>query len=71
MFGGRISQEVVGHLVYGLLEQSHVLEMGRVRQLLGHELISIYFNDRPNGFWAKHNAIGSAPMALVGLKPSF
>ena len=71
MFGSGISQEVVGHPGYGLLEQSHVLEMGRVRQLLGHELISIYFNDWPNGFWAKHNAIGSAPMALGGLKPSF
>jgi len=71
MFGGGISQGVARHSGYGLPEQSHVSEMGRTGQLPNHELISIYFNGRPNGFWAKHDAIGSGPMALVGLKPSF
>ena len=71
MFGGDISQEVVGHPGYSLPEQSHSSEMRCARQLPSHELMSIYFNDQPNGFWAKHDAIGSAPMTLVGLKPSF
>ena len=67
----RISQGVAGHLGYGLPEQTHASELGRVEQLPGHELMSIYFNDRPNEFWAKHEAIGYAPLALVGLKPNF
>ena len=71
MFGGGISQGVARHPGYGLPEKSHSLEMGRAEQLLNHELMSIYFNDQPNGFWAKHDVIGSAPMTLGGLKPSF
>ena len=71
MFGGGISQGVIEHPGYGFPKQSHSSEMGCAGQLPGHELMSIYFNDRPNGFWAKHDAIGSAPMTLVGLKPSF
>ena len=71
MFGGRISQGVAEHLGYGLPEQSHASELGHTGQLPDHELMSIYFNDQPNGFWAKHDVIGSAPMTLVGLKPSF
>ena len=71
MFGGGISQGVAKHLGYGLPKQTHVLELGCAGQLPGHEVMSIYFNDQSNGFWAKHEAIGSAPMALVGLKPSF
>ena len=71
MFGDKISQGVIEHLGYGLPEQSHASKLGRAGQLPDHELMSIYFNDRPNGFWAKHDAIGSAPMTLVGLKPSF
>ena len=64
MFGVDISQEVVGHPGYSLPEQSHSSEMRCARQLPSHELMSIYF-------WAKHDAIGFAPMTLVGLKPSF
>ena len=71
MFGGGISQGVAEHPGYGLPEQTHTLELGCTGQLPNHEVMSIYFNDRSNGFWAKHEAIGSAPMALVGLKPSF
>ena len=44
---------------------------GRAGQLPGRELTSTYFKDRPNRFWARHNTAGFAPMALVGLKPSF
>jgi len=50
MFGGDISQGVAEHPGYGLPKQSHSSEMGCVGQLSGHELMSIYFNDRPNGF---------------------
>jgi len=71
MFSGGISQGVAGHPGYGLPEHTHTLELGRTGQLPSHELMSIYFNDQPNGFWAKHEAIGSAPLALMGLKPSF
>ena len=71
MFDDGIPQGVVRHLGYGLPEQSHASEMGCARQLLGHELMSIYFNDWPNEFWAKHDAIGFVPMTLVGFKPSF
>ena len=71
MFSCGISQGVTGHPGYGLPEQTHASELGRAGQLPDHELMSIYFNDRPNGFWAKHEAIGSVPMALVGLKPNF
>ena len=50
MFGGEISQGVAGYLGYGLPEQTHASELGCVGQLPCHELMSIYFNDRPNGF---------------------
>ena len=70
MFGGGISQGVAGHPGY-TPEQLHPLEMGRVEQSRGHELIRIYFNDRPNGFWVNPDVIGFAPMTLLGLKPSF
>ena len=71
MFSSGISQRVAGHPRYGLPEHPHAQEIGRTRQLLGHELISIYSNNRPNGFWANHDATGSGPMALVGVKLSF
>ena len=50
MFGGSISLGVAGHPRYGLPEQSHSSEMGLAGKLPGHELMSIYFNGRPNGF---------------------
>ena len=71
MVGGGISQEVARHLRYGLPERTHASELGCAGELPSHELMSIYFNDRPNEFWAKHEAIGYAPLALMGLKPSF
>ena len=71
MFGGRISQEVARHLRYGLPERTHASELGCAGELPSHELMSIYFNDQPNGFWAKHEAIRSTPLALVGLKSNF
>ena len=71
MFSCGISQGVTGHPGYGLPKQTHASELGRAGQLPDHELMSIYFNDWPNGFWAKHEAIGFVPLALVGLKPNF
>ena len=71
MCGSGISQEVAEHLGYGFPEQSHLTEMRFAKQLLGHELMGVYFNDRVKGFWAEHGAIGSTPMTLVGLKPNF
>ena len=44
---------------------------GCTGQLPSLKLTSAYFKDRPNRFWARHNTVGFAPMALVGLKPSF
>ena len=71
MFGCGIPQGVAGHPGYGLPKQSHSSEMGCAGKLPSHELMSIYFNGWPNGFWTKYDAIGSAPMTLVGLKPNF
>ena len=45
IFGGGISQGVVGHPGYGLPEHTHTSELGCVGQLPSHELMSIYFND--------------------------
>ena len=50
MSGGSIFQEVYGRPNYGFPKQPHLLEMGFAEQLLGHELMGIYFNDRLNGF---------------------
>ena len=71
MFESGISQEVTGRWGYAFPEQSHLSEMRFAEQLLGHELMGIYFNDRLKGFWAERGAIGSTPMTPVGLKPNF
>ena len=50
MFESGISQEVTGRRGYAFPEQSHLSEMRFAEQLLGHELMGIYFNDRLKGF---------------------
>ena len=71
MSSGSIFQEVAGRPGYGFPKQSHLSEMGFIKQLPGHELMGVYFNGRFKGFWAEHGAMRSTPMNLVGRKPSF
>ena len=46
-------------------------EDGCVGKLPNRELTSTYLKGWPTRFWARHITAGFAPMALVGLKPSF